>query len=1018
MRFSGRTPHHASDQPARHRRDDRDVAPQLARRLWALVPAALFLLVAPLEAQFDTRVRTSLTGGLSGLEPYEFYRGEVKLRQSASVDYFMLPLSYTETLVRPLEAWLRLDLTRNRNSFLALRGRSGMAATESRVRDAGLRQPSRLIRYPEQPGRASWWAVDIMAGHRPHPLPEEIRLFGGFTLAGERLDGGAQRDTAGAMVYLRQDSLVSALLPWHERKMRSYGAFYGAEVRLQTAGRWSLTLTAEQRYRRVSVDPLEEAHRADFAADGRESVTATYNPFSTTPIAISLAAELKLGTWRRRDPRPLVTAMIPPDTAAEAATDWRDALPDTIRHTLAAGDTLTAIQLLEEERRRQPRNPLITGTLGMLLAERASELEADMADRQRAGRLLEAALRLDQGNPRYLAAYSLLLLNRLMIEEARRTLVRALDAAHHRPGEIRPQELALTFYTVGKSFEVRVLEHEDLRYDVTRPPSGQRPPGDFFVSYPNNPVVADSMRAEMLAAYQQALEFEPTHDGAHRGIMAAWARRALSGGPASRIAAGWWNRALAQGQSYQSAKPEDPWPQIFIATANYWKGNHAVADSLFASALPGLDDAGRRMFQDLATVLPAVDEGPWAELDEAQQDSLRTAFWRQRNPLHLTDINERLLEHMARVATAELLFGEPDTGLRGWQTDRGQVLIRYGLPQEIWQESTGGRISIGLTPPRHGQTVADRVIYWSYGIGLPTFVFYKNLNRFAVRHRDPAGLERLFQDRPEFFEPPFADLGPIAHQAARFRGAEPGQHEIAIFAQLPMGLLHIDPAEAALRGVSLHAGEDHLEVARQTDSTAVGDGFMEYRLVVPPGSYTYALEVLAPDGRTAASRKPLEVPPAGPELAISDLLITGADTEPQATPDPESIWELRSSPLHCVGVPSDGVTGIAFEIYGLTARDGVARYRVSLGAIAPAVTSRTRFLDRTRGQLEETSQSGLVFYREAGMEPERDRVVEWFETTLPTDPPDTNIRLDITITDMVTGQTASASRSLGTSACR
>lgn len=55
-------------------------------------------------------------------------------------------------------------------------------------------------------------------------------------------------------------------------------------------------------------------------------------------------------------------------------------------------------------------------------------------------------------------------------------------------------------------------------------------------------------------------------------------------------------------------------------------------------------------------------------------------FWKERDPLNLTPYNERLLEHYTRIAYSNLRFGIPKLNITGWKTDRGTVVIRYGVP--------------------------------------------------------------------------------------------------------------------------------------------------------------------------------------------------------------------------------------------------------------------------------------------------------------------------------------------------
>ncbi|MDH3267434.1 MAG: GWxTD domain-containing protein, partial [Ignavibacteria bacterium] len=55
-------------------------------------------------------------------------------------------------------------------------------------------------------------------------------------------------------------------------------------------------------------------------------------------------------------------------------------------------------------------------------------------------------------------------------------------------------------------------------------------------------------------------------------------------------------------------------------------------------------------------------------------------YWKISDPLFLTDYNERLIEHFSRVTYSNLKFSIDDVGLPGWDSDRGETVIRYGEP--------------------------------------------------------------------------------------------------------------------------------------------------------------------------------------------------------------------------------------------------------------------------------------------------------------------------------------------------
>jgi GWxTD domain-containing protein len=61
------------------------------------------------------------------------------------------------------------------------------------------------------------------------------------------------------------------------------------------------------------------------------------------------------------------------------------------------------------------------------------------------------------------------------------------------------------------------------------------------------------------------------------------------------------------------------------------------------------------------------------------------AYWDQCDPTPLTPVNETQIEYWKRMTLADLYFGEPPgdaaSGVRGWETPRGETLVRYGAPQ-------------------------------------------------------------------------------------------------------------------------------------------------------------------------------------------------------------------------------------------------------------------------------------------------------------------------------------------------
>ncbi len=63
-----------------------------------------------------------------------------------------------------------------------------------------------------------------------------------------------------------------------------------------------------------------------------------------------------------------------------------------------------------------------------------------------------------------------------------------------------------------------------------------------------------------------------------------------------------------------------------------------------------------------------------------KQGDLFRDFWKQRDPTPETQVNELMEEYYLRIVQANEMFG---TFREGWETDRGEVYVRFGPPSEI-----------------------------------------------------------------------------------------------------------------------------------------------------------------------------------------------------------------------------------------------------------------------------------------------------------------------------------------------
>ena len=103
-------------------------------------------------------------------------------------------------------------------------------------------------------------------------------------------------------------------------------------------------------------------------------------------------------------------------------------------------------------------------------------------------------------------------------------------------------------------------------------------------------------------------------------------------------------------------------------------------------------------------------------------------FWRSTDPDPKTPQNEQLDEYFTRVATANAQI--KDEGVPGWRTERGEVFITIGPPDEITEANPGPQARI------------IRWTYASYRLAL-FFIDESGFGRYRLTSQSRAEYERL-----------------------------------------------------------------------------------------------------------------------------------------------------------------------------------------------------------------------------------------------------------------------------------
>lgn len=202
-------------------------------------------------------------------------------------------------------------------------------------------------------------------------------------------------------------------------------------------------------------------------------------------------------------------------------------------------------------------------------------------------------------------------------------------------------------------------------------------------------------------------------------------------------------------------------------------------------------------FDAIAPFLINDEEIIYEKMNSMEKELFTRKYWYSKDPLFLTDQNERLLEHWGRIAETELLFGIPMKNIDGWDTDRGIIWIRYGPPmkQIMNKNIIADDISLGKKLGDNDPLFThDITLFWYYEKF--TFMFYEFPNgssQFKL-FEDSNYSNRLFAEYLQKQTPEIFDLNirgkryDFPRYAIGFRGNE-GKVRMELFYGIPVRAL-------------------------------------------------------------------------------------------------------------------------------------------------------------------------------------------------------------------------------------
>lgn len=416
--------------------------------------------------------------------------------------------------------------------------------------------------------------------------------------------------------------------------------------------------------------------------------------------------------------------------------------------------------------------------------------------------------------------------------------------------------------------------------------------------------------------------------------------------------------------------PGVPTTWLYSGLAAHQQGRYQRAERYFERGLALLPPGERAAFHDMQRI-----RSPQADSLTASE---RQRYWAQRDPRYLTPPNERHTAHYARLVLADLLFGKPRRDVRGWNTERGRVLVRYGLPNDPIATNAHYQQAPGLG--------SGHVTVWDYSdfrlafedpfrngafrLYSPPATAYETasppdyrLKARTLRQRVPSRYQHTSAEERAHF----------SHRAYAFQDST-DRSLVYVAYQVPGARAPVDTLHA---GVFLLDSTGVQRARRRPFPLAHHPQRLVDRLRVPAGTWPYSVEFELANSNLVGYERDSVVVPAREEgaLSLSDMVLARRVERQRAVSTctgciqrKEHVITPAMSDSFAIGQP----LYLYVELYGLHAdASGQARYNVE--ATLTPVDEEDGLLERLHRWLEGApSPSGVAVRFEGWASASRD----------------------------------------------
>ncbi len=693
--------------------------------------------------------------------------------------------------------------------------------------------------------------------------------------------------------------------------------------------------------------------------------------------AVSLIAVMAASAIDAQVPRPLRPSADPVVRRADSLA--------------AAGDSAGAIAMLEAEVRGKSRNAAAWHQLGLLQWARAASSRRGgfISDASTINQLrgADSALRLATKHGPDSAQYWMSLARFNLqsevasvrfaasreMENGQRAATRVGDSLLMALGS---DEIGMAIWRRYETVVNRALAINNSKIQLSTNPNWRRGhAADYIATFAKRiePPTGSADFTDALKQFRAAVAIDPVNLRYSRHLFMALAERKL------------WAEMLATANARAAKSSFDAQARFAAGLALQRLGRPAQARAAFDAAMELLDPLEaaplfdiRRLVPPGANVLTGKRSGDSASvgaMSASQQETFSRLYWMLNDPLLGTTENEHYLEFMARVVHAELRWTEEDLKLRGADTDRGDIFIRYGPPDEEITIAGKASVQISVDAESVAQPVmatredAGATLVWQYRSG---DVFFFEMAMGFGTARLPVPDIQYVRDVQSVKPASWDNLGLASKidsmdvRLTRFRAAgDSTDLVVAANVSLPDLLRDAEIADpevtVELRVIDAAArtvGSASMRRPALADSVtrSVTRAFVQR---IGTGVNVVRVEASQRDvGRATRATMRIESE-AGGGFGISDVLLaTAGGAEPPAN---ATGWRALGM------TPSSGVyrsgekIALAWELYGLGSDADATRYRVAIGVErvqGGGAALAARLLDRVGALLRQGESRG------------------------------------------------------------